>query len=396
MGLFDWLGKFKVERNRDGGFSYWETETAFGVNKDLLNISLENFVVMSVISMRAKIYSQMKITHVNENGEEIKDSPFVKLLKQPNYFQSQEDFLFQQMWFQSATGTNLTYQIDALNSPYALYNLIPSEVDLNKTEKISKFITQERDVKILGDKEIIYKLDNQEYRLKLKSIIPSYDLSNGLCKNSFMKSPSRLTSLMPVIHNINEASKSKNVNLKMSQKYLVSSAGDGNNAHIQTSDRTDIERKIGAKSVMITNMKVDAKHLVSDLKRLYLDESNNEDATKVLLAFGMNKEILNYFADGGATYENQEKAMINYIQNDVQASADDRMNSLSSQWGLIDMGEKLVASYDHLPIMASVVNQKIATLKAFEETIKISIESGTITIDEAKQMSRDLRLKLKL
>ena len=211
-----------------------------------------------------------------------------------------------------------------------------------------------------------------------------------------MKSPSRLTSLMPVIHNINEASKSKNVNLKMSQKYLVSSAGDGNNAHIQTSDRTDIERKIGAKSVMITNMKVDAKHLVSDLKRLYLDESNNEDAMKVLLAFGMNKEILNYFADGGATYENQEKAMINYIQNDVQASADDRMNSLSSQWGLIDAGEKLVASYDHLPIMASVVNQKRATLKAFEETIKISIESGTITIDEAKQMSKDLRLKLKL
>ena len=86
MGLFDWFGKFKVERNRDGGFSYWETETAFGVNKDLLNISLENFVVMSVISMRAKIYSQMKITHVNKNGEEIKDSPFIKLLKQIRSF----------------------------------------------------------------------------------------------------------------------------------------------------------------------------------------------------------------------------------------------------------------------------------------------------------------------
>lgn len=386
-----------VERDRVGNwwYSYGEV-SGFNENKDYLKQAINNPVLLSIIALRSRIYSQMKIMHVNSKGEEVENSEYIKLLKKPNYFQSQEDFFFQEMFFKSATGTALTYQVDALKQPKALYNLIPNCINYNETEKIKKFITTDIDFKALGKKEIIYKLDGETWYLPLEKLIPSYDLANGLVENSFIRSPSRLQALSRTIENIDEALKSKNVNLKMSQKYLVSSDGDGTSAHIQPDDRTDITNKIGMQSVMLSNIKMDAKHLVSDMKRLYLDEQMNNDALTCIIAFGMNRDVINYFSNGASTYDNSEKGMQNYIQNGIQSDADDRMSSLSLQWGLIDKGEKLVATYDHLPVMQSIINDKINTLKTFEETLKIGIENQTIEVAEAKEMSKNLRLKLKL
>jgi hypothetical protein len=386
-----------AERDRQGNWMFFPNElNGFMDNRDYLKQAINNPVLLSIIALRSRIYSQMQITHVKANGEEISNSPYVKLLKKPNYFQSQEDFLFQEMFFKSATGTNLTYQINALNKPEALYNLIPNCIDYNETEKLKTFITTKRDFEAYGKKKIIYKLDGQNYNIEIDSLIPSYDLANGLVENSFMRSPSRLQGLSRTIQNIEENLKSKNVNLQMTQKYLVSSAGDGNAAHIQDADRKDLKQKIGMQSVMISNIKMDAKHLVSDMKRLYLDEQMSNDALACIIAFGMNRDVINYFSNGASTYENSEKGMQNYIQNGIQTEADDRMNSLSLQWGLFENGEKLVASYEHLPVMQSIVKTKIDTLKSFEETLKIGIENGTIILSEAIEMSKNLRIKLKL
>ena len=399
MGIFsNFFGsKVKtVERDRVGNWWYSHGEVnGFNENKDYLKQAINNPVLSSIIALRSRIYSQMKIMHVNSKGEEIENSEYIKLLKKPNYFQSQEDFFFQEMFFKSATGTALTYQVDALKQPKALYNLIPNCINYNETEKIKKFITTDIDFKALGKKEIIYKLDGETWDLPLEKLIPSYDLANGLVENSFMRSPSRLQALSRTIENIDEALKAKNVNLKMSQKYLVSSKSV-EPAFIKDEDRTDITKKIGMQSVMISNLSMEAKHLVSDMKKLFLDEQMNNDALTCVIAFGMNRDVINYFSNGASTYDNSEKGMQNYIQNGIQPDADDRMSSLSLQWGLIDKGEKLVATYDHLPVMQSIINDKINTLKTFEETLKIGIENQTIEVSEAKEMSKNLRLKLKL
>ena len=389
--------KLNVERNRSGDWWYaYDNVSGFNNESDYLKKAINNPVLLSIIALRSHIYSQMKITHVNSKGEEIQSSHYIKLLKKPNYFQSQEDFLFQEMFFKSAVGTNLTYEIKALNEPFALYNLFPDAIDYNSTHKIDKFIVTKADFEAVGKQELIYTIDSKNYKIKLDSLIPSYDLANGLGENSFMRSPSRLQGLSRTIQNIDEALKSKNINLKMSQKYLVSSNGDGTSAHIQPDDRNAITNKIGSQSVMLSNIKLEAKHLVSDMKKLYLDDQMNNDALTCLIAFGMNRDVINYFSNGASTYENSEKGMQNYIQNGIQLDADDRMSSLSLQWGLIDNGEKLIASYDHLPVMQSIVSTKINTLKALEETIKIGLENRTITPIEAVEMSTNLRLKLKL
>lgn len=389
---------FRVERNRAGQFSYTFLDgNSFVDNERYLDLYIKNPVLNTIVSLRADMYSQMKITHIDKSGNVIENSPYINLLYNPNFFQSKEDFFFQQMVFLSTAGTNLMYQKKAFanETPKAIYNLIPSELDYNDISKINKFVVTKQDIKAIGDRKVKYTLDDKEYELYLSDLIPLYDLANGLVADSFFQSPSRVKAIHKILCNIDENIKSKGVNLQMSQKYLAKNESTGNEAQIQPSDRTSIEKTIGAKSLVLTNANVDVTHLVSDMKRLYLDEQFADDANKCLLAFGLNKDVLNYYAKD-STFENQEKGVIKYIQKSIQGTADNTMNSLSSQWGLLERGEKLIASYEHLPVMKSVLNDKIATYKSFEETIKLSLENGTITKEEAKKMSTEFRIKIGL
>ena len=390
---------FRVERNRLGEFSYeFMNGDTFQDNGKYLRLSLENPVLMTIIALRSKIYSQMQIVHLNAQGKEIENSPYLKALRQPNYFQSQEDFLFQQMWFLSAAGTNYTREFRPFKSapPNAMYNLIPDEIDLNKANELNGFVYTKSDFNKIGDRNIIYTMNGKRINIPLKEIIPFYDLANGLTDNTFMQSYSRVKGIAKTFHNIDQNIKSKNINLQFIQKYLASNKSDGNEALIQDSDRKDIFSKIDSKSLSITNRNIDVKHLVSDMKRLFLDEQFSADALTCLLAFDMNKDVLNYFGTGGSTFENQEKGELRYLQNSIMTTANNTMNSFSSQWGLLEKGERLVAKYDHLNIMQPVINEKIKSLTELQNMIKLGIENGTISTSEAQRMTNEMINRLKL
>jgi hypothetical protein len=389
----------RVERNRAGVFSYTFLDGGndFVNNERYLELSLNNPVLMTIVALRSRLYSQMDIKHVNSKGVVIENSPYVNLLNTPNFFQSKEDFFFQQMWFLSTAGTDFIYQKKAFTNdlPKALYNLVPSEIDFNEAHKLSKFIVTEKDKKAFGERKIKYTLDSTTYELSLAELIPLYDLSNGLTNNAFFQSQSRVKGIAKILNNIDQNIKSKNVNLQFSQKYLSKNESTGNEAQIQATDRTDIERKLDSKNLIVTNANIDVKHLVSDMKRLYLDEQFADDANKCLLAFEMNKNVLNYFAKD-STFDNQSQGIISYIQNSIQTTAKNTMNSLSQQWGLFERGEKLIASYDHLAVMQPVVNDKIKSFTEMQNAIKLGLENGTLTPNDAKKMSDEFKLKLGL
>jgi hypothetical protein len=394
------LFSVRVERNRLGEFSYEFTSgDTFKDNGKYLHLSLTNPVLMTIIALRAKIYSQMQIQHINARGEVVENSPYVKLLRQPNYFQSQEDFLFQQMWFLSASGTNYTRQFKPFKSseiPTALFNLIPDEIDLNKSNELDGFVYSKSDFEKIGERTLVYTMNGKRISIPLREIIPFYDLANGLTDNTFMQSPSRVKGIAKTLENINQNIKSKNINLQFSQKYIASNKSEVGAGQMQDDDRKAIYDKIDAKALSITNKNIDVKHMVSDMKRLFLDDQFSSDALTCLLAFDMNKDVLNYFGTGGSTFENQEKGELRYLQNSIQTTANNTMNSFSSQWGLIDKGENLIAKYDHLNIMQPVINEKIKSLTELQNMIKIGKENGTITDAEAIEMTKNMRLTLNL
>jgi hypothetical protein len=389
---------WRAERDRSGQFFYTLLGgNSFDDNGKYLELYFKNPVLNTIVNLRSELYSQMKIQHFDKNDKVIESSPYVNLLYNPNYFQSKEDFFYQQMVFLSTSGNNYIYQKKAFANelPKAIYNLIPSEIDLNDIQKLNKFLVTKQDINAFNNRKIKYKLDGQTYDLYLTDILPLYDLANGLQDNTFFQSPSRVKAIYKVLCNIDENLASKNINLKMSQKYLSKNESTGNEAQIKDDDRKNIDKAIYNKSLILTNANISVQHLVTDMKKLFLDEQFADDANKCLLAFGLNKDVLNYFAKD-STFENQEKGTIKYIQNSIQSTADNTMNSLSSQWGLFEKGERLKASYDHLAVMQSIVVDKINSFKAMQEAIKLGIENTTITPAEAVKMSNEFKMKLGL
>lgn len=394
---------FRVERNRAGQFSYSFLDGSTYVdNGRYLDMYLTNPVLSTIVNFGAQYYSQMRITHVDKNGKEVQNSPYINLLNTPNYFQSKEDFFFQQKVFLDVSGNDYIYQIKAFtnNVPKALYNLIPSEIDFNKIDKINKFIVTDKDKKAFEEKHIVYTLDDTDYNIKLRDIIPTYDLANGLVKNSFFQSPSKVKAIAKILNNINENINAKNINLQMSAKYIGVNKSDGNTAVLQPDDKQSIERSIGTKNLLLTNRNgVAFEHLVSDMKKLYLDEQYGADFGKVLLAFGLNRQILD-ISDKSNGLNNSgsliNSGLISYIQNTIQQTADNTMNSLSQTWGLFERGEMLKASYDHLPVMQSVINDKIKTLTDFQNMVKLAKENGTIDDADAKAKTKELMSNLNL
>ena len=110
----------------------------------------------------------------------------------------------------------------------------------------------------------------------------------------------------------------------------------------------------------------------------------------------MNKDVLNFFGTKGSTHENQQVGELRYLQNSIQTTANNAMNSFSSSWGLIEKGEKLIAKYDHLNIMQPVINEKIKSLTELQNMIKIGKENGTISDADAIEMTKAMRLTLNL
>jgi hypothetical protein len=88
-------GKVSTWREPLGMFTYsfFLENNGFVKSTKYLESSLIKSCSIGYYSIKSKIYSQMKITHLNSAGKPIENSP-LQLFRQPNYFQSQQDFLF--------------------------------------------------------------------------------------------------------------------------------------------------------------------------------------------------------------------------------------------------------------------------------------------------------------
>lgn len=386
-----------VERSRDGKYSYWLDNSFSECSKDYLEWSLEHPVLFPILSLRAKMVSQAKILHLDENDKEIKNSEVLKLLKNPNYFQSQQDFIFQMVYFMGVTGGNYTYTPTAITSmlPKQIYNLVPNQIDFNKIEEIDTFFKSESEFKEFGKQKIKYNLNSKNISIEVRNIIPMYDVANGLVSNSWLSSFSRIRAIEIPLLNIEELLKSKNINAKMSQKYLATSndSFSGSSVPMSEDDKKSVKKVLSREDLHVTNGNVSVTHLVEDLKKLALDPQISSDAQICLLNFGLNNDVLNFFTGGSSTFENQEKGEIRAYQNEIQSIADNIANSLTSGFNIKG---RLVFSFEHLPIMQKVLADKVLSFKYQQEALKIALENGTINISEATEMTRQYLNRIKL
>mgnify|MGYP000318388604 CR=1 FL=1 len=387
----------KVTRRTDGSWSYFLDDSDSFANHtgNYLKLSLSNIALFTALDLRSTMFSRGRVYLADEKGKEIDKDPILDLFKNPNFAQSQQDFLYSHLWNKSL-GNNvsrvipnrsgLNVNVREIAKVSSIENLIPSLIDYKEVNKVKEFIISETQKKALLDKKLKYTLSGSEHEIPLNQLAFFYDVTNNMTDESYFKSPSRVKALIPSLLNIQEAQSAKNVNLKHSKKWLLTNKGGDTygKTDLKTEEKKEIEERFLHKDVMATNADVKAESLAPDLRKLMLDDAVASDAMKVFSAYGINKDVINWWMNGQSTHANKEFGIVDWIQNSIQFEADDWGNTWTSFFGYDEQGKKLKIDYNGLPIMQSLELKRIETLKERASIVQTLVKAGAKYEDALK------------
>ena len=374
----------------------------WGFNGTNLKLAQNHPILTPALLFVSKVFSQAEFSVVrNSTGKKVDTHDLLKLFRNPNPYQTQQDFLETQMFMQIAQGVCVVYKktIPGFNTPEALYILDYQLISWPKELRNSNFRT-----KLLNDRvlnlHIVYDAHNENLKIKIKDLLFLYDLPNCVSRNPF-KVSSRIDGLKQTLINTKDSLIAKNIILKSNGKELITGKKDG--FPLDVDEKKEVEslfnNKLGLsfnrKRGVVTKADVTWKSMHIALRDLGLDESVKVDGNLIYTALHIPKDIISLEAKK-TTYNNFKESMVSYIQNEIQAS----LNSYIAVFQhLAGDNYILKGSYEHMPIMQFILLERYQGVKIQAEALlalrnaglpdDISLEKSgfdkNITLSEIKQ-----------
>ena len=360
LSIENWLNSilFPVyEKTIDGAdWMFVDGDDNFSKERENLNFALKHPILTPAILFVSNLFAQAHFKVVDrETGVEKKNHWLLKLLENPNYIQTQITLLEQLQFLKISQGKGVIHLkraigVEDIDSIFILRSdLITFPEGFN-----TKSLFKSRSEKFLKTK-IIYDQDGKdEKEIMLKDLIFLHDLPPIIQADNMLENNSRIDGLQQTLKNTYDSLVAKNIILKSNGKEMLS-GGSGTGFPFSKEDQDEAKSLwnsnyglgFGRSRVYMTTANVNWKSLHTALRDLGLDESVKVDGNLIYTALHIPKDILSLEAKK-TTYNNFKESMTSYIQNDIQAQANDLAVALTK---LVDENEKVVASYDHLPVM---------------------------------------------
>lgn len=386
---------------RDG--TRWTSRNATSyVNGDYLKISLENPVLSSIFNIRASYLSKFRFYVENTDGSKDFDHESLSVIKQPNIYQTTEDFLFQFEWMRCAYGWVYQKPFGAKNfAPNALYNLSPSKIDFIDNKGLEFLVWRSQDVKNNSNLSFNYLDNNTQKEFKFSEVMPFYDIANGLTDEQYSqyKSPSRIDGVLKQISNINLAAEAENRVLPTNGREAIFSKEFKDGTYIKGAqelsddNRKDILHKLNTKyslnggtRTIVPNQPLEHLDMSINSKNLGLHESIINNAGLVVKAYELNNAIYKYFLKGD-TFDNQDASEVRFLQNVMQPVADNLCATWTKSFG--DINKPFKATIEHLPTMQVVEDKKAEKAFKISQAIRNLVQSG-YTLEQAQQFMVNL------
>ena len=329
-----------------------------------LKIAQDHPILTPALLFVSKLFSQADIyLEDTSTGARIDNHWLLKLIKQPNYYQTQTDFLESQMFTQIAAGKAVVWlrRTTGVSEPTAMYLLNPDLIKYPDNFKTPLSGANERNR--IQTNKILYDEDGENVQIPFKDLLFFYDLANGLNTSNCFEVKSRIDGLKQTLINTKDSLLAKNIILKTNGKELIT--GDKSNGSFPLSpeekEATEdlIQNKYGLgfnrKRGIVTKSSLKWQSLHIALRDLGLDESVKVDGNLIYTALHIPKDILSLEAKK-TTYNNFKESMVSYIQNEMQPSLD--ANLLTFQKLLKGTNLKLKGSFEHMPIMQFVLIER--------------------------------------
>ena len=396
FNIWDAIRNITWTRDKSGNNTYLlnQQNGAFGNYANVTNLEFaQNHPILTpAMLFVAKLFSQAEFKLINkETGKEKTNHWLTKVLKKPNAYQTQNDFLESLQFIQIAQGKAVGYLKRAIgfngNSDIESIYILDSDKIKWPENYASKFLTSTKS-NSLDNQEIIYDEKGEALKIKVKDLLFFYDLPNCLNKN-FYESRSRIDGLRQTLINTQDSLIAKNIILKTNGKEIIGT-GSNDSFPLAGQDKKDAEDLLqnnyglgwNRKRGIVTSASVTYQSMHIALRDLGLDESVKVDGNIIYTALHIPKDIISLEAKK-TTYNNFKESMVSYVQNEMQANLNSFIEVLQQ---LIDEPNlKLVGTYEHLPIMQFILKERYEGHKLKAEALSAYLATG---------MPQDIALEL--
>lgn len=326
-----------------------------------LAIAQDHPILTPALLFVSKLFSQARFNvELTSSGKKMNNNELLKLLRNPNFYQTLPDLLESLMFTQLANGIGVLYTkksfgTNTINALYVLdYEKLEFPDEIKKGYMLNRTATEK-----FKNMVIKYDKNGEDLDIKLGDLLFFYDLPNGVDKNPF-KAASRLDGLKQTLLNTNDSLIAKNIILKTNGKEMLSGNKEG--FPLDPDEKAEAEKLFNVnyglsntrKRGLITKANVTWKSLHIALRDLGLDESVKVDGNLIYTALHIPKDILSLEAKK-TTYNNFKESMVSYIQNEMQATLDSFVAVFNK---IGDDRFTLTGTYEHMPIMQYILLER--------------------------------------
>lgn len=351
------------ERDKNGdNWYYVNNGDGWGLKGSNLQIAQNHPILTPAMLFVSKLFSQGEFYIRNKTTMKKQESHWIlSLLRNPNYYQTQNDFLESCMFMMLAQGQAIVYRkkVIGLEETETMY-LLNSDL-IEWPEGFSTKLSARNETNAVQRKKIKYDRHGENLDISIRDLMFIYDLPNGMYTGQMFKNKSRMDGLKQTLINTNDSLVAKNIILKSNGKELITgdkdgfslSAGEKEEAQNLFNAGYGLSRSRSRGLITKSNIKWQSLHVA--LRDLGLDESVKVDGNLIYTALHIPKDILSLEAKK-TTYNNFKESMVSYIQNEMQSSIDAFCAVFNKI--LNDDNLELVGSYDKLPVMQFVEIEK--------------------------------------
>jgi hypothetical protein len=398
---------FTKYRNGDSFLSVGRVGSANFGDDDLIQISIKNHALFTALKITSDFCAKAKFSIKRGDGDNVtydETDPLVKLLDNPNFYQSNSDFIKEFIWLKITNGTGVMRPImpSGFNvtpeSTEAIYNLDNSKIKY-PTNFTTPMFVDKADQETFKETKLEYVEGTKKTGLEIGDLMYFYDITNGIT-GSLLQSPSRVRAIKPSISNIRLALEAQNVMLQTNGRELFAGQGakganTGMSTPMDSGDRNEIEGKLIHKYGMsaakvrsiVTNQGVNWQSLHIALKELGLIEATGHNTSIIRAAFQIPETIWKNYGESGDTFENKKEGEIEMIQNVAQPHMNDFVNTLNSFYGYED--NPLVATFDHVEAMQHIEDKKADKFLKISTAFKNLVAAG-VSVEEAQEMAASI------
>jgi HK97 family phage portal protein len=381
-----WEALYGVSYNRDQRYidliknmlpksnQIWGVKTAIWVDtNDAWRLFVEIPELRAVIDKRATMMASNRPCLYDSNGNEVTTHWLLDLIKKPNATQSWSDVVYS-IGVQDALYSN-TFLYAPKRSFDVRNTIVPlpsNKIKINTTGKTLK----QMDIDGLI-KDYTFQYDSGENEtLEVEEVI-YLTTADGM---NLINTESRIDALKYPLSNIKATYHKRNVLLENIGAIGILSAEQNDMGGVIPLDpkmKKDMQRDWFRRSkdeLIVTEASVKWTPMSYPTKDLMLFEELTADKLAIIDAFGLNANI--FSSEKGSTYENVKESIKMVYTDTIIPETQQIYDNLLQQFGLADK-YRLVAEFDHLPIMQTDAKQEAETdylrAQTFEKLVALGV-----------------------